>query len=65
MGMKIAAVEAGSRNLFSGFKWYQFGECLCQKEVIKNTVVLKDTNFLPALASAALIFQLLPFVFDS
>ena len=52
MGMKMAAVEAGSRNLFSGFKWYQFGECLCQKEVIKNTVVLKkDANFLPPLAS--------------
>ena len=52
MGMKIAAVEAGSRNRFSGFKWYQFGECLCQKEVIKNTVVLKkDANFLPALES--------------
>ena len=50
IGMKMAAVEAGI--LFSGFKWYQFGECLCQKEVIKNTAVLKkDANFSPSLAS--------------
>ena len=48
----MAAVEAGLEESFSGFKWYQFGKCLCQKEVMKNTVVLKkDGNFLPALAS--------------
>ena len=48
----MAAVEAGLEESFSGFKWYQFGECLCQKVVMKNTVVLKkDGNFLPALAS--------------
>ena len=41
-----------SRSLFSGLKWYQFEDYLCQKEVIKNTAVLKkDAIFLPALAS--------------
>ena len=61
----MAAVDAGSRNLFSGFKWYQFGECLGQKEVIKNTVVLKkDANIFTCFGKS-LIFQLLPFVFDS
>ena len=46
----MAAVEAEFEESFSGFKWYQFGEC--QKEVMKNTAVLKkDGNFLPALAS--------------
>ena len=48
----MAAVEAGFEETFSGSKWYQFGECLCQKELMKNTIVLKkDGNFLPALAS--------------
>ena len=51
-GEKMAAVEAGFEETFSGSKWYQFGECLCQKELVKNTVVLKkDGNFLPPLAS--------------
>ena len=49
---KKAAIEAGFEENFSGSKWYQFGECLCQKVLMKNTVVLKkDGNFLPALAS--------------
>ena len=48
----MVAVEAGFEETFSGSKWYQFGECLCQKELMKNTVVLKkDGNFLTALAS--------------
>ena len=52
MGEKMAAIEAGFEEHFSGSKWYQFGECLCQKVLMKNTVVLKkDGNFLPALAS--------------
>ena len=48
----MAAARQHSRSLFSGLKWYQFEDYLCQKEVIKNTAVLKkDANFLPALAS--------------
>ena len=52
IGEKMAAIEAGFEENFSGSKWYQFGECLCQKVLMKNTVVLKkDGNFLPGLAS--------------
>ena len=48
----MAAVGQDSRNLSSGFKCYQFGERLCQKGVIWNTVVLKKgANLLPTLAS--------------
>ena len=60
----MAAVEAGFEESFSGFKWYQFGECLCQKEVMKNTVVLKkDGNFY--LLWQVIYFLLLTFVFDT
>ena len=56
----MAAVEAVLEILC-----FQFGECFRQKELIRNTGVLKkDGNFLPALASQ-LIFHLLPFVLES
>ena len=45
----MAADEAGFEESF--FR-YQFEDYLHQKEVIKNTAVLKkDADFLPALAS--------------
>ena len=52
MGLKMAAIKAGfEESLFQALNHYQFGECFSQKEVIRNTVILKkDANFLFALA---------------
>ena len=48
----MAAIKAGfEESLFQALNHYQFGECFSQKEVIRNTVILKkDANFLFALA---------------
>ena len=54
----MAAVEAEFEESFSGFKWYQFGECLCQKEVMKKTVIFY-------LLWKVIDFLLLTFAFDS
>ena len=62
----MAAAEAVfEESLFQALKCYQFGECFRPKELIRSTVVLKrEANFFTRIGKS-LIFQLLPFVFDS
>ena len=54
------------RGVFaSSLECYQFGECFRLKEVIRSTVVLKKEAIFFTCFGKSLIFQLLPFVFDS
>ena len=65
----MAAIEAGvEESLFqalNGINLENVSVSVEQKEVIRNIAVLgKDTNFFTCFGKS-LIFQLLPFVFDS